>query len=144
MSKEEIKVDETAEKTAVSENGNEEIVAEDIAEDEATEGTEDEATEGAEETEDVPKRLVAIYPILYLSHQYQVSETLPANNPDMVEAWLAAGTAVWVDDKQAETPAKAQPATAEPGLPGVSVSSESEDGEDLVGKVPKTGRRSKK
>lgn len=137
MSKElidEIKNDETAENTAVSET--EESVVEDNAPEEEVEDTED--------AEDIPKHLVATYPILYLSHQYQVGEVLPTNNLEMVEAWLAAGTAVWVDDKQAETPAKAQPATAEPGLPGVSVSSESEDGDDLVGKVPKTARRSKK
>lgn len=137
MSKElidEIKNDETADNTAVSET--EEGIVEDNAPEEEVEETED--------AEDIPKRLVATYPILYLSHQYQVGEVLPANNPDMVEAWLAAGTAVWVDDKQAETPAKTQPATAEPGQPGVSVSSESEDGDDLVGKVPKTARRSKK
>lgn len=136
MSKElidEIKNDETADNTAVSET--EEGIVEDNAPEEEVEETED--------AEDIPKRLVAIYPILYLSHQYQVEDVLPANNPEMVEAWLAAGTAVWVDDKT-ETPAKAQPATAEPGQSGVSVSSESEDGDDLVGKVPKTARRSKK
>ena len=59
----------------------------------------------------------------------------------MVEAWLAAGTAVW---KDAETPkaVKARPKTAEPGLPGVAVASETED--NLAGKVPKTAARKKK
>ena len=40
--------------------------------------------------------------------------------------------------------AKARPRTAEPGQPGVAVASESEDGENLVGKVPKTTSRKKK
>lgn len=134
LNNEEIKIDETAENTAVSEDATEESIVEEDA-------TEEAATE---EAEDIPKRLVAICPILYLSHQYKVGETLPANNPDMVKAWLAAKTAAWVADEQTEAPAKARPATAEPGQPGVSVSSESEDGDDLVGKVPKNAKRSKK
>ena len=73
-----------------------------------------------------------------------MGETLPANNPDMVEAWLLAKTAAWVADEQTKAPAKARPATAEPGQPGVSVVSESEDGDNLVGKVPKNAKRSKK
>ncbi len=131
---EEIKTDETAENTAVSESGTEDVGTEEATTEEAT----------TEEVEDVPKHLVAICPILYLSHQYKVGETLPANNPDMVEAWLAAKTAVWVNDEQTKALAKARPATAEPGQPGVAVASESEDGDDLAGKVPKTNRRSKK
>ena len=62
----------------------------------------------------------------------------------MVEAWLAAGTAVWTDDDKAKAPAKARPATAEPGQAGVAVASESEDGNNLAGKVPKTASRKKK
>lgn len=86
--------------------------------------------------------LVAVYPILFQSHQYKVGDTLPANYPDMVDAWLEAGTAVW---KKVEAAApKAKPATAEPGLAGATVSSASENGEDLVGKVPKTTKRSEK
>lgn len=111
---------------------------------EGTEGPEDVAGEGAEEeTEDSgSKVLVAVYPILFHSHQYKVGDTLPANYPDMVDAWLEAGTAVW---KTVETTApKAKPATAEPGLAGAAVTSNSENGEDLVGKVPKTTRRSRR
>ena len=39
--------------------------------------------------------LVATYPILYRSHQYEVGDSLPADDESMVQAWLDAGTAVW-------------------------------------------------
>lgn len=90
------------------------------------------------------QRLTAKASILFKSKIYKPGEELPAKNPDMVEAWLEAGTAVWIDDEQTKTPAKARPRTAEPGLPGVAVHSESENGENLVGKVPKTNSRKKK
>ena len=62
----------------------------------------------------------------------------------MVEAWLAAGTAVWIEDEQNHVPkTKARSATAEPGQPGVAVVTESEDGDNLIGKVPKTTSRKK-
>ncbi len=86
-----------------------------------------------------PKSLTAICPILYLSHQYKVGEELPANDPGMVEAWTAAGTAAWLPVK--EPAAKAKPRTAEPGLPGQAAFSESEDGDNLAGKIPKTSAR---
>ena len=120
--------------------------------DEQTQEEAVETTETAEEQEEVveevkevevPKKLVATYPILYHSHQYKVGETLPANNPVMVEAWLEAGTAKWIAD-ETNIKAKAQPRTAEPGQPGEAVASESEDGDNLVGKVPKTAGRRKK
>lgn len=118
--------------TEASENSTEDEPAEDTAED-----TEDEPAEDTEK-----KELVAVYPILFHSHQYEVGEILPTNYPDMVQAWLDAGTAVWKGATKAAP--KAKPATAEPGQPGVAVASESENGDDLVGKVPKTTRRSKK
>ena len=90
------------------------------------------------------KRLTAQQDILFKSKNYAPGDELPTNDAAMVEAWLAAGTAVWIDDEQINTPAKARPATAEPGQPGVAVASESEDGENLVGKVPKTAGRKKK
>ena len=124
--------------------GTEGTAPEGTTEPEGTEGSEDVAGEEVEdETEDSgSKVLVAVYPILFQSHQYKVGDTLPANYPDMVDAWLEAGTAVW---KTVETAApKARPATAEPGLAGAAVTSASENGEDLVGKVPKTTKRSKK
>ena len=112
---------------------------------EGTEASEDaDGEEAEEETEEGGNKvLVAVYPILFLSHQYNVGDVLPTNYPNMVEAWLAAGTAVWTDSEALKADAvKARPKTAEPGLPGVAVSSESED--NLVGKVPKTASRKKK
>ena len=110
-----------------------------------TDTTEPEGTEdgtGEEETEEGgSKVLVAVYPILFLSRQYKVGELLPTNYPNMVEAWLAAGTAVW-KDSEAPKAVKASPKTAEPGLPGAAVASETED--NLAGKVPKTAARKKK
>jgi hypothetical protein len=131
--------------------GEEKKVIDDQIQEEITETTEvveeqEEVTEEQEEpTEDVevPKKLVATYPILYQSRQYKVGEILPANNHEMVEAWLEAGTAKWIAD-ETNNKAKAQPRTAEPGQPGEAVASESEDGDNLVGKVPKTNSRRKK
>lgn len=91
--------------------------------------------------------LVALFPILYRSRQYQIGDKLPTNNPDMVNAWIEAGTAKWVDATEADTPsvpaAKAVPKTAEPGLGGQTSAGTETDGDDLVGKVPKTSRRKK-
>lgn len=90
------------------------------------------------------KALTAQKSILFESKLYKPGDELPTKNAGMVEAWLAAGTAVWIDDETASTKAKARPRTAEPGLPGAAVASESEDGDNLVGKVPKTTSRKKK
>ena len=90
------------------------------------------------------KRLTAQTSILFESKMYKPGDELPVKNPAMVEAWLEAGTAVLIDDEQKKAPAKARPRTAEPGQPGVAVHSESENGEDVVGKVPKTNSRKKK
>ena len=46
--------------------------------------------------------LVATYPILYRSHQYEVGDSLPADDESMVQAWLDAGTAVWSEGKRSE------------------------------------------
>ena len=78
--------------------------------------------------------LVATYPILYRSHQYEV-----ADDESMVQAWLDAGTAVWSEGKQEK--AKATPATATAGLAGESKNGETP--ENVVGRVPKTPTRSK-
>lgn len=90
------------------------------------------------------KELIAQQYILFESKMYAPGEKLPVKNPDMVQAWLDAGTAVYVDDEEKKPTAKATPRTAEPGLAGVAVSSEAEDGENLVGKTPKTASRAKK
>ena len=82
-------------------------------------------------------KLTAIYPILYRSRQYEIGEELPADDPEMVQAWLDAKTAVWQDD----TPqAKAKPVTAQAGLAGQSLNGETD--ENVVGRVPKTPVRS--
>ena len=99
--------------------------------------TGDQADEGADEDE--AKDLIALVPVLYLSHQYKVGDKLPANNPDMVQAWIDAESAVWMSARK-ELP-KAKPMTAEPGLPGMASASETKD--NLVGKVPKTPGRKK-
>ena len=90
------------------------------------------------------QKLTAKASILFESKIYKPGEELPANNPAMVEAWLEAGTAVWIDPETISTKAKAKPKTAEPGLPGAAVASESENGENLAGKIPKTTSRRKK
>ena len=63
------------------------------------------------------KILTAVYPILYLSRQYKVGEALPANDPAMAEAWIAAGTAVWIPAPSSDTGEGqgARPMTEEPG-----------------------------
>ena len=73
--------------------------------------------------------LVATYPILYRSHQYEVGDSLPADDESMVQAWLDAGTAVWSEGKQEK--AKATPATATAGLAGESKNGETP--ENVVG-----------
>lgn len=86
-------------------------------------------------------KLIATYPILYQSTQYEVGQSLPTNNPDMVQAWVNAGTAVWQKDGETRKPAKARPVTAEPGLAGQSPNGET--AENIVGKAPKTPTRNK-
>ena len=84
-------------------------------------------------------KLIAVYPILYRSRQYWEGQELPADDAGMVQAWIEAGTAAWVDPDAPKTP-KAKPAAAEPGLSGESPNGETD--ENLVGKVPKTPARS--
>ena len=93
------------------------------------------------------QKLIAVVSILFESKLYGVGTELPTHNTAMVDAWISAGTAKWVDESvptEKTVPVKAKPKTAEAGLEGQAVTSESETGEDLVGKVPKTKARSKK
>lgn len=112
------------------------------------------------------KKLIATYPILYLSGLYEVGTELPANDPTMVQAWLDAETAVWKDgmdnEEDSDTKESAEPesgdtkqgdntaesetppafttqVTAEAGLAGDSLNAETKD--NLVGQVPKTQTR---
>lgn len=63
------------------------------------------------------KELIAIYPILYRAHQYSVGDKLPADDPDMVKAWLEANTAEWRGgedpEEMAAEAAEVEPPTAE-------------------------------
>lgn len=103
-----------------------------------------EAEAEAEEDEtvsDAPKVCLAQAYILYNSTQYKPGDELPTNDPEMLEAWLEAGTAAWVDEDVVKN-AKAQSVTAMVGLYGQAVCSDSDNGEDLAGRVPiNNGRR---
>lgn len=90
------------------------------------------------------KNLTAQRSILFENRIYAPGEKLPTHNAAMVEAWLNAGTAVWIDSEETKAPAKAKLCTAESGLAGEAMASESENGENIAGKVPKTTRRKKK
>lgn len=54
-------------------------------------------------------RLVAKRPVLYRSTQYRAGDALPADNPAMVEAWLDAKSAEWVDEADDAPVEKAEP-----------------------------------
>lgn len=84
-------------------------------------------------------KLVAIYPILYRSHQYEIGDALPADDQSMVQAWLDAKTAMWQEEEVSG--AKAKPVTAQAGLTGQSPNGETAD--NVVGRVPKTPARNK-
>ena len=98
------------------------------------------------------EKLIATYPILYLSKQYEIGDELPANDPKMVDAWLEAETAVWksthsdteesADVDEELPPAFATAVSAEAGVEGSAVNAETED--NLVGKVPKIPARNRK
>ena len=84
-------------------------------------------------------KLVATYPILYRSRQYGIGDSLPADDAEMVQAWLDAKTAVWQEEETQK--GKAKPVTAQAGLAGQSPNGETDD--NVVGRVPKTPVRSK-
>jgi hypothetical protein len=61
----------------------------------------------------------------------------------MVEAWIEAGSAAWIDDEETTKPPKAKRMTAQPGLTGTSSDGKQDS---LVGRIPdeprrKTGRK---
>lgn len=102
-------------------------------------------TEKEPETEpkDEEKVLLAQTYILYNSHQYKPGDELPGNNPVMLAAWLEAGTAAWVSVSELISDT-AVPVSVLAGLYGAAVSSDSDNGENLVGRVPiNAGRRRK-
>lgn len=114
------------------------------------------------------KKLIAQTSILFESKMYAPGEELPTKNPEMVEAWLKAETAVWkasedpkadegqatdemtktdevqpADEEMERPPVKAEPKTAETGVFGTAEGAETGEAENLVGKVPKTRSRKK-
>lgn len=95
---------------------------------------------GIPEDEEEKKVCIAQTYILYNSTQYKPGDELPANDPEMLAAWLEAGTAKWLDETVVNS-MKAQSATALVGMYGTAVSSDSGDGEDLVGRVPHNSAR---
>lgn len=54
------------------------------------------------------KKLIAKRPILYGSRMYETGDTLPANNERMVNAWLAAESAEFIDTEVAAARADAE------------------------------------
>ena len=106
------------------------------------ETVEEAVPETAEVTEakvEEPLVLRAVSHILYQSRQYVPGQKLPANNLDMVKAWIDAGTAAWMG--ASSDPVKARPATAVGGLAGEAVGPETGSEGDLVGRVPDTEQR---
>lgn len=87
-------------------------------------------------------KLKALRPVLYLAHQYDMGDELPVNNPDMVEAWLEAGSAEWRVEEipMGSSATKAIPAAALAGQPGIS--ERGVEG-DLTGRIPETPERKK-
>lgn len=45
-------------------------------------------------------KLIAIIHVLYESHQYKPGDELPTNNPDMIESWIEAGSAAWLNEEE--------------------------------------------
>lgn len=88
------------------------------------------------------KRLLAVSEI-YIGRgfiHFRPGDFLPDDHPN-ADAWVEAGSAKWVDaDYQPPTYARATPAAAEAGLPGLAVGGEGA-GDDLVGKIPRTPER---
>lgn len=85
--------------------------------------------------------LKATRPVLFRNTQYKAGDTLPADNEQMVAAWLESGSAVWKDEEETtpeEPKAKAKLVTAMPGQPGLSSDG---DPDALIGKVPDKPQR---
>ena len=55
------------------------------------------------------KKLIAKHPILYGSRMYEAGDTLPANDERMVNAWLAAESAEFIDTEAPAVSAAFEP-----------------------------------
>ena len=82
-------------------------------------------------------KLIAMCSVLYRSIQYRAGDALPADNGVMVNAWIDAGSAKWVEDEEPKKAAKAKAKTATPGRTGKSNDG---DKDALAGKLPE-GRK---
>lgn len=90
------------------------------------------------------QKLIAQQHILFESKIYAPEDEMPTHNQEMVNAWLDAKTAVYVNYEEMKISAEACSRTAVPGLAGDAPISESEDGDNVVGRVPNTKARKKK
>lgn len=109
------------------------------------EGESEESTEKDEEPENEHsgKVLKATRLILYRGQLYDAGDELPADDQHDVAEWLKFGSAAWLPEKS-EKALSARPAGAVTGRGGLAAGGEKDiDGNDLVGKVPKTAQRSK-
>lgn len=94
-------------------------------------------------SEEEDKVLVAQVYILYLAHHYKPGEEIPASDLDMVNAWLEAGSVQWVPISEFARD-KAYPMTAIDGMYGTATCSDSDDGINIVGRVPINSARQRK
>ncbi len=87
------------------------------------------------------KHLIAVSPVLLDNRDYRPGDELPMHNPELVEAWITNGAAVWQDDGEEKKQAvKAKSVTAPVGRLGDACPSAGSD-QDLVGKPPSRKRR---
>lgn len=109
MAVKKIKTDQEAEApetSAAASQAGQESSTEDEKDKNPSQGVEDgeDIGQDVESGEGVPgkppsKVLTALRPILYLARQYKIGDSLPVNNTEMAEAWIAAGSAEWKEKK---------------------------------------------
>ena len=46
------------------------------------------------------KQLIAVFPILFESQNYEPGDELPTHNAGLVEVWIGNGTAIWRDTEE--------------------------------------------
>lgn len=90
--------------------------------------------------------MIALRDIFLGNRRYRRGETLPSGT-GLEEGWIEAGSACAEEEYAAilagaDVRTKARRGAAKAGMPGLAVNSES--GENLVGQVPKRGKRGKR
>lgn len=87
--------------------------------------------------------LVALRPVLLDNTQYNPGDTLPANNPDLVAAWIECGSAQYREETAPETEAVKQKAKRQSARAGRTGSAQPSSGpdKDLAGQVPEPAAR---